>query len=563
MTKLTNEEFIQKAKLIHGNKYDYSKVVYIDCFTEITIHCSEHGDFNQVPTYHLNKIGCKKCTNNKTNKLKTVNFLRKAKEIHRDKYDYSKFIYTNKDTKGIIICPVHSEFEQSPSNHLKTECYKCAKDKTRKNLETFINEVKIVHGDKYDYSKSNYLNSHTKITIICESHGNFEQIPSDHLAGKGCKKCAEENGRSTTEEFIEKTNAIHKEKYEYSKVIYTDCKTKITIICPEHGAFEQTPNSHLSKRGCRKCADKITTSLKEFIENAKRIHNDIYDYSSVIYKGVNKNVTITCPKHGDFEQQPRKHLSGQQCRKCGMEKIRMGLTEFIKRSNKIHNNTYDYSKAIYTTSDEDIEIICKTHGSFFQSPSNHLSDKGCVKCYHDTKRKTNGEFINDAKKIHGDMYDYSNVNYIDVETKVEIICKKHGSFCQQPKHHLNLKEKRGCRKCAVICYSKKSIKWLEYVANQKNVKIQHAENEGEFRIPETKYSADGYCKETNTIYEFHGTYHHGAPHIYDKNIINKMHNCTMGELYDKTCEKENTIKNLGYDLVTIWEDEWDKINKKK
>jgi G:T-mismatch repair DNA endonuclease (very short patch repair protein) len=107
-----------------------------------------------------------------------------------------------------------------------------------------------------------------------------------------------------------------------------------------------------------------------------------------------------------------------------------------------------------------------------------------------------------------------------------------------------------------VSYSKSQIKWLTFL----NQSIQHAENGGEYCIPETKYKADGYCKENNTIYEFHGDFWHGNPTIYDKNEMNMIVKKTFGELYQRTLEKEKIIQNLGYNLVTMWENDWKKIN---
>jgi hypothetical protein len=141
--KLTTEEFIIKAKCVHGDKYDYSKVEYINNHTKMIIICPEHGEFLQTSEHHLNSFGCKECTYNKK-KLTTDEFIQKAKLIHSDKYDYSKVNYINNHTKVIIICPVHSDFEQQPTNHLLGKgCSKCVgKNKTNlpKNVADYYNK---------------------------------------------------------------------------------------------------------------------------------------------------------------------------------------------------------------------------------------------------------------------------------------------------------------------------------------------------------------------------------------------------------------------------------------
>ena len=192
--KLTTEDFIKRAKEIHGNKYDYSKVEYINAHTKVCIICPEHGEFWQTPDNHCskrNKCGCPKCFGKV---FKIEDFVKKAKEIHGDKYDYSKVEYKNSTTKICIICPEHGEFWQTPNKHLTGRgCPKCH-EKNKKfykllTTEDFVKKAKSVHGDKYNYSKSEYKGNHIKVCIICPEHGEFWQTPANHLRFKGCSKC--------------------------------------------------------------------------------------------------------------------------------------------------------------------------------------------------------------------------------------------------------------------------------------------------------------------------------------------------------------------------------------
>lgn len=191
MSKTIN--FINKAKLIHGERYDYSNVEYIKNDIKVKIICSLHGEFEQSPNNHLKGNGCKKCANEKQAK-NVDDFINESLLIHKGKYDYSLVEYINTETKVKIICPIHGEFEQKPKKHLKGQgCYNCGvekiKEKTIKSNDTFINEAKEKHDDKYDYSLTNYINAHSKINIICSEHGIFEQAAYSHLLGKGCSKC--------------------------------------------------------------------------------------------------------------------------------------------------------------------------------------------------------------------------------------------------------------------------------------------------------------------------------------------------------------------------------------
>jgi len=131
----------------------------------------------------------------------------------------------------------------------------------RKTTEEFIEMAKSIHGDRYDYSLVEYKNNKTKVKIICPVHGVFEQKPIHHLRGHGCHECGDK--RLTTKQFIEKVKSIHKDKYDYSLVEYKNNKTKVKIICPVHGPFEQRPNDHLRGRGCFKCGGRYEKPYKK------------------------------------------------------------------------------------------------------------------------------------------------------------------------------------------------------------------------------------------------------------------------------------------------------------
>ncbi len=388
---MTTEEFIRKAREVHGDKYDYSKVQYVDAKTKVCIICHEHGKFWITPNKHLSrKSGCPKCSHPNANMTKEE-FIAKATKIHGDKYDYSKVNWVNVSNLQkdfiTIICHEHGEFKQRPYSHMNgTGCPKCARPNANMTTEEFIAKAKEVHDNKYDYSKTKYVDAKTKVCIICPKHGKFWQTPDAHLAGKGCLKCVFPNKNMTKDEFIKRAKEIHGEKYDYSKVEYVDAtKTKVCIICPKHGKFWQTPSSHLQGHCCKKCVTpNANMTTEEFIEKAREIHGDKYDYSKVEYVDTKTKVCIICPIHGEFWQSPNKHLSGQGCPKCKSQKIRdslkLTLTEFIKRSKKIHDDKYDYSKVEYTNFATKVCIICPEHGEFWQTPNNHLAGKGCPNC---------------------------------------------------------------------------------------------------------------------------------------------------------------------------------------
>ncbi len=259
---------------------------------------------------------------------------------------------------------------------------------------------------------------------------------------------------SKTQVFIEKARTVHGDRYDYSKTVYVRSKEKLIITCKEHGDFEQRPNAHLSGHGCAACSfelvsqGKMVASAKVFIEKARAKHGDRYDYSKVIYNGTREKVIITCSEHGDFEQMAKSHLNGSGCAKCGFEKraaknTQKGKDSFIEKARAVHGDRYDYSETVYVIHGEKVSIACAKHGDFEQRPSDHLKGRGCAKC-SGLHRYSTQEWVQEAIAVHGDRYDYSHVVYVRSSDDVIITCKKHGEFEQTPNNHL---KGRGCPSC--------------------------------------------------------------------------------------------------------------------
>jgi glutaredoxin len=202
--------------------------------------------------------------------------------------------------------------------------------------EEWIEKALLVHGDWYDYSKVVYMGARTKVCIICPIHGEFWQLPSIHLSGQGCPHCGFEkrkkNRKKSQEQLIKDFKEVHGDWYDYSKVEYINNRTKVLIICPIHGEFWQTPNKHLSGRGCPKCANRNVTN-EEFIEKVVKKHGDWYDYSKVEYTNAYTKVCIICPIHGEFWQTPDIHLSGCGCPYCKASKLEMFVNKILNENN--------------------------------------------------------------------------------------------------------------------------------------------------------------------------------------------------------------------------------------
>lgn len=303
----TLEEFIAKARAVHGDKYDYSRVVYTNNRTKVCIICPEHGEFWQSPEKHTLRRGCPACgvvLVHDKQRSSVAEFVIKAKKIHGDKYDYSKVNYQGNKVKVCISCPEHGDFWQVPNSHLSGRgCPVCGKVVTRSSLrdtlDSFIKKARIKHGDKYDYSLVKYVDSIHKVKIVCSEHGVFEQTPAMHLSENGCPKCGiiKAHPFKNTETFIADAQRIHGDKYDYSKTGYVSVFKPVVIICPKHGDFNQTPNSHLHGHGCPRCSHHISKGEQEMMDWIKQYFPDAC-HATRILAGKDIDIYIPSKKFG-------------------------------------------------------------------------------------------------------------------------------------------------------------------------------------------------------------------------------------------------------------------------
>jgi len=299
---------------------------------------------------------------------------------------------------------------------------------------------------------------------------------------------------------VEKARKIHGDKYMYLENSYVNMHTKMKICCPEHGWFEQTPSKHIhSKQGCPKCRGLYKTT-EEWVKLARKVHGDKYDYSETVYNGSHEKLYIICPKHGEFWQIAKDHLRGEGCPKCKFEKIssikKSNTDEFIEKARRIWGDRYDYSKVIYEKSNKKICVICPIHGEFLVTPNNHLRGSGCPKCVG--KNKITEEVIQKFRKVHGDKYDYSKVKYVDAATKVCIICPEHGEFWQLPYAHLAMEQ--GCPKCSMSHMENK----IDRLLTENNIEHCYDTNiNGLLK----RQAADFYLPDYNMVIECQGGQH--------------------------------------------------------
>lgn len=267
--------------------------------------------------------------------------------------------------------------------------------------------------------------------------------------------------RLTTAEFIQRAREVHGEHFDYSEVEYTRSMSPVKIICPLHGAFYQKPNGHLNGSGCRECSKIRTREIRVkkpevFILEAMGSHGEVYSYDKCNYKDSKTSVCITCQEHGDFWKKPFDHLKGQGCPLCTVQRVRemtsSSTEEFIKKAKYVHGETYDYSLVDYVNNSASIEILCKEHGLFHQTPCSHLAGSRCPECARrasaDGRTKDQQFFLEKCQEVHGDRYDYSKAVYTKALEKVTIICREHGPFEMCASDHYN----RGsnCPKCSRV-----------------------------------------------------------------------------------------------------------------
>lgn len=290
----------------------------------------------------------------------------------------------------------------------------------------------------------------------------------------------------------------------------------------------------------------------EYINELKNLYKNTITYDEIDYKGYNSRVYFKCSK---CNTQYNKHAGNLlerhfNCPKCNKVKQESKNFEiFLEKAKKKHGDKFDYSQSDYHSMDKKITIRCPEHGIFYQIPNIHLrSIHACPSCYRiaasDLNLTKKEDIIEKFRQTHGDRYDYSKVVYKGVFEKVEIICPRHGSFYQTPKNHI---AGNGCKKCTRHI-SNISQEWFETIENEVIL---------EYMLPENKnLIVDGYDPQTNTVYQFHGDYWHGNPDVYDQDKQHGHRNNTYGELYEYTKRIDNEIKDYGYNLVVMWENDY-------
>jgi ssDNA-binding Zn-finger/Zn-ribbon topoisomerase 1 len=462
------DEFIKIARMIHGDRYGYGRVVYRDYRTPVELICPDHGPFSITPDALLSKArGCPACGRESRIRKRTKpykEFLAQVRALYGKKYTFDETTYRSTNQKMKVTCPLHGEFRQTPAELLHGyACPQCGRHKPMNNGR-FFREVKQIHGDKYDYSKAGEITGIDQyITIICPKHGEFTQLVNSHIRGQGCAKCGFDTMKAKTRlpfaEFLKRARKIHGSKYRYDEASYVNMSTPIPVTCPVHGVFAMVPKNHIrQEHGCPVCGRERAVMKKRmtfdgFVRRARQAHGKKYRYDEASYESLNARLTITCPEHGPFTQRGADHIAGHGCPLCGRASTtarrRVPFDEFVRRAREIHGKKYQYDKASYESLETKLTITCPEHGAFTQQGGSHLSGRGCPVCGRENTtakgRTPFSEFVRRAREIHGKKYRYDEASYESLSAKLTITCPEHGEFTQQGDSHLS---GRGCPVCA-------------------------------------------------------------------------------------------------------------------
>ena len=516
---MTQEKFISKVKAIYGDRYDLSKVVYKGWDNEVIVTDSRTKEEILVkPKYFLYK-------RNRITKLeRTNNFIKKSKEKFGDKFDYSKTKYVNSQTPVTLICKEHGEFNVNMYAHLNSKdglCPLCGNavekkygrgGKRRLSTSYIVNKCKKFYGEKYDYSKIEYKGGNAKkevVEIVCPTHGSFFKcVDNINKRDCGCPRCAKEKKRSNdiisiANKFIERSKNKFGDRFDYSEVKYIDSQTPVTLMCKKHGIkFSTTPSNHFITRfgGCKEC-------YKEYIESTK-----------------SKKIRI---KLTEEERKERR----RECEEKHF--IEKGIIKFGDR--------FDYSEVKYIDCETPVNIIDKESNNemFSIKPSSFLQS---VHGRPDKIGMTTEEFIERARKLHGDKYDYSKVNYKATHERVCIICPIHGEFLQMAHDHLKASRGGcGCPKCANMV-SKLEENVIDRLTKE-NIKFKKEyTNEKIFG----KMRGDFFIKSYNVMIECQG-----RQHFEESNTLHHSYGGSLsGQIerdynFNKCCKDAN-IKLLYY-----------------
>lgn len=396
----TYAQFLDRAAQTHGSRYTYPDQTFYGLTKPVRIVCSKHGEFTLGAATHLKGGNCLACTRESKAKGAAGKLSANLASLEHLGYDFSKVSETYKTTVSLVTvgCPKHGEFPTSIHYLLRGKrCPKCRVEENAENHRVkypdFLARAREVHGDTYEYVADSYTKFSEPMTIVCEVHGAYKQIPQNHTTGKrGCPKCA--NARNSAkasvsaDSFFARAKLVHGDKYSYDESSYSGIVDPVTVVCNTHGSFEQLAYVHLRGSGCTRCASELNgersrTTYEEFVTQATTVHDGYYSYSPEGYETAQSIVTINCPAHGQFKQKAADHLRGNRCQLCAktVSKGQVEVLDYV-RSLGFLDATGDYRYGA-TKREFDIFIPSKNfaieydgtyyHSSKFRADNYHLA----------------------------------------------------------------------------------------------------------------------------------------------------------------------------------------------
>jgi hypothetical protein len=424
--RYTEQEWIALARTKHGERYLYDSCSYAGMAAKVAIQCREHGPFAQKALDHVNGSGCPRCG-------------------------------AQSRQRAILQSRAQS----------------------RVSTQELIKRFKDVHGHTYDYAQVEASGSKRPVTIVCREHGSFRQLPFNHLKGSGCPKCgtvrAGERHKLNQQEFEKRVRAVHGGRYGLGHALYATQYDNVIVECNEHGQFFALPFNLWQGGGCPRCAlrqnglsHRITQA--DYLFRVNQIHGTTYDHSLIRFERMHDKIVVICRDHGQFTPTAVNYLAGRGCPDCGHSsasakrtpKLVLETGEVLARFRGIHGNYYDYTKVVYRHSNHHVEIVCRQHGSFLQTPNSHRVGKGCPECGRVTRAAaqvlTTEEVVPRFRQVHGDRYDYASTEYVRFRQRVTIRCPRHGHFLQTPPAHL---EGKGCPRCSQSSGETRAAAWLQ------------------------------------------------------------------------------------------------------
>lgn len=457
--KLTTEEWVTRARAVHGDRYDYSQVAYVNAVTKVSIVCRVHGAFSIRPGNHIHSAGgCKECAKESisvANKVYTTDSFIEACKAKSPELDYS-FVtcYPGSWGKVTVVCPVHGRMEKTAANLLQgSGCARCKGGQPRKGKQYFLDRFQAAHGDRYDYSAlPESFTANDKVPVICREHGEWQVLVCGHAAGSGCPVCFG-RGRWNTQTFKIECQRRYPH-LDFSKAVYTGIVCRVEVVCPKHGGFTAVAGELLRDRkkrigkggfACKHCAHEgqfgSRLSKQTWLSRFVKHHGDLYDYSLLPDTIItHEKIDIICRKHGAFSILPHNHKKAGGCPKCiGRHRT---TEEFRAKAQAMYPNL-DFSQSVYTGATNSVDIICPVHGAFTRIANEVIRERtalgeafGCHQCSVENMAERGGwgrtEWVERGKGRDACLYIIRLYDAAESFYKVGITYNLRGRFNQFP-----------------------------------------------------------------------------------------------------------------------------------